>query len=124
MTEYYKLSIATFFERCLVFGIIGLFLGIIIEKYFTRLSHKYPNNKLALGISQLLINILLLYIIEIKISEKFSDEWQDTTPGIFFVSIFFGVQAHLYDNLLERPSVSDTLKDLLSNKINVNKGNL
>lgn len=94
--EYYKISVIHFFERAIFLSIIAYSLGMYIEKNIIKISKKWKYNLFYLGCIQLLINIFILYIIEIHISTKISDEWQDTTPGLFFVSIFFGIQLNMY----------------------------
>ena len=92
-------NIISFVTDCLSLAIPAYILGIIIEKYFERLTIMYPNKLLILGFTQLIVSISILYYIQTYISSSYAYDWQHTTPGLFFGSIFFGIQSHLYSNI-------------------------
>lgn len=91
-------SIINYYYNCLLFGIPGVYLGLIIESFFVYETKK-KGKCFVLGIKQLLVNIFILYIIQVHISDTFASQWQENTPGIFFVAMFFGVQTTMYNNL-------------------------
>ena len=80
-------------------GIFGLVLGVIINNILVFLN----NN---LKIKYLLIqNILHLTLCSVFLSaihsqyNYFGWTWQNLTPGLFFVSFFFGVQFKIFTNI-------------------------
>lgn len=97
--DYYKLSVINFFERSLILGVVAYILGMYIEKSFIKKSKKWKYELFYLGCIQFIINIFILYLIEIHVFQNFSYELNYTTPGLFFVSIFFGIQLNMYQLL-------------------------
>ncbi len=93
-------TIFGYYSRMIYHIIPAIILGIIIDKYLTKLQTIYlPNNHLFYVILQLIIIILALYVIQKYISPTYASSWQSTTPGILFVSLFFGIQVNLYKNI-------------------------
>lgn len=80
--------------------ITAIAVGIVIDRISAYIQSRYKVNPIIMIIIQILFIISVLYIIEKFISQKFADEWQNNTPGIFFVSFFFGLQFNLFSNLL------------------------
>jgi hypothetical protein len=94
--DYYKLSVINFFERTILLSILAYVLGMYIEKSIIKISKTWKYEQFYLGCIQFIINIFILYIIEIHIFNNFSYELNYTTPGLFFVAIFFGIQLNMY----------------------------
>lgn len=91
---FYEYYLITFF-----YIIPAIFLGIICQKIMKHLQTKFNLDPLTSIIIHLLLLTFVLYIVEIHISLQYGTNWQSITPGLFFVSIFFGLQLSLYDNL-------------------------
>ena len=77
----------------------AIFFGVICEKISNYLQLKYTIPPLVAVCLQLVLAIFFLYMIEIYICPSCGIEWQAITPGLFFVSIFFGLQTSLYSNI-------------------------
>lgn len=82
--------------RCFFFAIIGLFLGLLLTYTTIYLQNFFNLSLLLTLILNILLAISVLYIIETLISPNFSEKWQTTTPGLFFVALFFGPQLLSY----------------------------
>jgi hypothetical protein len=96
---YYRNGIVPYYETVAIYSIPAILLGIICEKTIAYLQKKYELNPVVAIILQLVFVTLILYIIEMHISLPFGSNWQSITPGLFFVSIFFGLQVSLYNNI-------------------------
>ena len=80
-------------------GSVGLMLGIIINNITVYLWNKFKIKILFLqNIIQLFICSMLLSSLNIYYN-YFGWTWQNATPGLFFVSFFFGVQYKLLTNI-------------------------
>ena len=80
-------------------GAAGLILGVIINNTVIYLSNKLKIKTLFLqNIIQLLLCSILLSSLNIYYN-YFGWTWQNATPGLFFVSFFFGVQYKLLTNI-------------------------
>jgi hypothetical protein len=91
-------------------GVMGLFLGIVINNSIIYLTNE-------LNITILLIqNILQILFCAITLSllnnyfHVFGWSWQATTEGVFFVSFFFGVQYKLLNNIQNTYILNDKNK--------------
>lgn len=83
-----------------MFSVIALLLGAFVTYIIFNIQQTFNLSIMSTIIINLLITISILYIIETVISPSFSEEWHTTTPGLFFVAIFFGLQILAYDNAL------------------------
>jgi hypothetical protein len=91
-----------------MWGLLGIGLGIIVnlilQSVVNTITKKYKNEiKLVF---QLAICSIVLAIIHVKINNKFGWTWQNITPGLFFVSYFFGAQFSTFSNI---QSINDKL---------------
>ena len=90
-------SVLTISIESLVFGLIGISLGSIIDKQFKILSNKKDKSiKLLFSILQIILSGLIIGIIYIYISPFFTDHFQRTLSGLAFPSLFYGVQSNIY----------------------------
>jgi hypothetical protein len=81
--------------KCIILGILGLVLGVIINDIVTYLSNILNiKNKLLLDIIQ--ISLCAIVVGCLHYSHNFIG-WtlQNTIPGIFFVALLFDVQLRL-----------------------------
>jgi len=76
----------------------GIILGIIVNETIKIINLFIINN----NIIQILIHIFIASIVLAFIAEKiyyFGWSWQNTIPGLFFISVFFGTQFELFIKL-------------------------
>jgi hypothetical protein len=84
-----------------IWGLIGIVLGvivnIIIQSTMSQVDVGYQSEiKLLL---QLAICSGVLAFIHVNINNEFGWTWQNITPGLFFVSYFFGTQFATFTNI-------------------------
>ena len=80
-------------------GTTGLIFGILINNIIVALSN-------TLKIKYLIVqNIMQLFLCSLTLAtlhnyyHYFGWSWQNITPGLFFVSFFFGVQFNIFTNI-------------------------
>lgn len=95
----YRSSIWKYYWACIVYVSLGIFLGLLVNSIARKIQdHWKLNNKISIVI-QIILMITVLYIVEVHISNYFATNWQSNTPGLFFVSFFFGTQFLILINL-------------------------
>ena len=81
-------------------GLLGIVLGVIINIIIQHNPLNIGKSQFALRMMlQLLICSFALAFIHIKINNEFGWTWQNITPGLFFVSYFFGTQFATFSNI-------------------------
>ena len=85
--------------RCFIFGLLGLIFGLMINLFSKKILKLFNLSLLTKAIIQILFSTLLLSFISIYLMPNFSMTWQTEIPGLFFISIFFGVQYQMYTEL-------------------------
>ena len=101
-------------------GSVGLFFGILINNINVALSN-------SLKIKYLIVqNIMQLFLCSLTLAtlhnyyHYFGWSWQNITPGLFFVSFFFGVQFKLMLNIQSSYILDDLTKEIdLKNPIDL-----
>ena len=101
-------------------GTTGLFFGILINNIVIALSN-------TLKIKYLIVqNIMQLFLCSLTLAtlhtyyHYFGLSWQNITPGLFFVSFFFGVQFKLMLNIQSSYILDDLTKEIdLKNPIDL-----
>ena len=101
-------------------GATGLFFGILINNIIVALSN-------SLKIKYLIVqNIMQLFLCSLTLAtlhnyyHYFGWSWQNITPGLFFVSFFFGVQFKIMLNIQSSYILDDLTKDInLNNPIDL-----
>lgn len=86
----------------IIYSAMGLGLGLGVNKLNKVLDEKVPSvyEKMWASIP---LKLLLVAIVLVAVqfgSESFARNWQSTTPGIFFVTLFFGMQTSLMEDAL------------------------
>jgi hypothetical protein len=82
-----------------LWGAIGIILGIIINNSVVLLSALLKIKILLLqNIIQLTLCSFILALIQYFFN-YFGWTWQNVTPGLFFVSFFFGIQFNIFTNI-------------------------
>jgi hypothetical protein len=80
----------------IVFGISGLVLGTIVDKFFTMLSKKNKNYTIPISILQIAFSGVLLGTLYVYTSPYFTNHFQRTLSGIAFPALFYGVQSNIF----------------------------
>jgi len=101
-------------------GAVGLFFGILINNINVALSN-------SLKIKYLIVqNIMQLFLCSLTLAtlhtyfHYFGWSWQNITPGLFFVSFFFGVQFKIMLNIQSSYILDDLTKEInLKNPIDL-----
>ena len=83
---------------CLKHSVPAVFIGILVDKFLKRVQEKYDVKPLVIIIVQTVILFVILYFIEITFT-RYAQDWQETTPGIFFTFFLFCVQFNFFDNI-------------------------
>jgi hypothetical protein len=116
---YPKLSMTNMTISCILYGTVGLSLGIMNNKLVHKTAKKMgcKKNKYMKAFIQFIYCAIILSFIHIHLSEDFAQAWP---AGIFFISFFFGTQFSMYDTLTtvtlifrDRDDDSEPGKDLI-----------
>ena len=89
----------TMITKNFIWGILGITLGIIINNIVGFISNKL---KIKILLIQNTIQLILCSFVLAQINTHFNYfgwSWQNVTPGLFFVSFFFGVQFNIFTNI-------------------------
>ena len=82
-----------------IWGTIGLTLGVIVNNiviYLSNILHikiLFVQNIIQVFLCSIILSTIHLY------HNYFGRTWQNATPGLFFVSFFFGVQYKILTNI-------------------------
>jgi hypothetical protein len=81
----------------IIWSAIGLVLGCIVDNTTIAIIQKYKikNVKIQILIQLFLCSTMLSFLHERY--NYFGWTWQNLTPGLFFVSFFFGTQFKLFN---------------------------
>lgn len=101
MTDYHRSGIFPYYKVSLYHIVPAIILGALCQHISQKVQDKYDLKPLYGIIFQISLMIAILYTIEVHVSLLYSSQWQSITPGLFFVSIFFGLQSSLYDNIIK-----------------------
>lgn len=88
-------------------GIAGLVLGVIVNDIVVFLNNKLKIKYLFI---QNLLHIILCSVLLAAIHSQynyFGWTWQNLTPGLFFISFFFGVQFKIFTNIQNSVIIDD-----------------
>lgn len=88
-------SFVSYTSESLAYSVTGMVFGSLIEGIYARAHVSHPSYRDLWVLGQLLTGITLLYLIERYIAPAFAADWQDTSPGIFFIAFYFGCQPSL-----------------------------
>jgi hypothetical protein len=83
----------------IIYAYIGFIAGILTNNFAVYLFKRFQIYNLHI---QNAIHVFLCAIVLMMFQlrdVKFSEEWQATTPGLFFVFGFFGSQFNLFRNI-------------------------
>lgn len=117
-----------FAKQFLAHGVIGLVLGASIDRIggvfreyvLTQISFYENDDKnkgeyvnkvllysdivgrivlLNLGILQLLINVVVIFLLTRFLPPHIYERWQGTIPGLAFAALLFGIQSNMFKNI-------------------------
>lgn len=98
------LNYLKYMQKSLYFAIPAIVLGLLIDNLFTKLQDEYSSRfegkigNFIFGVSQLLIVITTIYIIENYIGKEFISLLQETTSGLIFASLYYGSNVNMFNN--------------------------
>ena len=108
MYNFYNMAVNN-----VIWGFIGLTVGIFNNNFIVFLSNKLNITSLLVqNLIQLAVCSSLLAIIHTYFN-FFGWSWQNTTPGLFFVSFFFGVQFKMITNIQNSYILEDTIGTII-----------
>ena len=86
----------------LTYSVLGIALGVGVNKLNRFLSRQlrrvYASRWASIPLKLLPVGLVLVALHwQFK---DFSDNWQNTIPGLFFVTFFFGLQTSLLEDVL------------------------
>jgi hypothetical protein len=78
----------------------GIILGYVIDtlSYKWKEEKKFGDNLLTYVVIQTILSICVFYLLIITVT-KYTFEFQNTYSGLYFVSLFFGMQTNYITNL-------------------------
>ena len=83
----------------IIWGILGIIIGIIINNIVTLICNTFKITIIIIKIiTQLILCAFILALIQ-YLFNFFGWSWQNTTPGLFFISFFFGIQFDIFRNI-------------------------
>lgn len=81
----------------LVFGLVGIIIGTIINNEFIKLSKDQSKAiRYVLCILQILLSGFIIAFMYIHVSSYFTDHFQRTLSGLAFPALFYSVQSNIY----------------------------
>jgi len=90
-----------------IWGITGLIIGILVNNFIILISNVFKIHNLF---TQNMIQISVCSIVISGIqhyNNYFGWSWQNITPGLFFVSFFFGTQFKILNNVANLHMIKD-----------------
>lgn len=92
-----------------VWGMLGLVLGVIVNNIVIKTANTFDlRGKNGQNILQILLCSVVLAMIH-NYNNYFGWTWQNVTPGLFFVSFFFGTQFKIMTNVNEDYTVKENI---------------
>jgi uncharacterized membrane protein YkvI len=92
-------TFATYAYQIVKHAIPGILLGFAIDIVIRKLQEKWKMSVLFWVVMQLVVSIVVLYLIDKYVSERYAMEWHTVAGGLFFVAFFFHTQFNLFRNL-------------------------
>ena len=81
----------------------AILLGVMINRASKEIEKRFELRPIPMILIQLSLSASLLYVFETMLlrGSSYDEEWQITTPGLFFSAAFFGVQTQLQNNIMK-----------------------
>jgi uncharacterized protein YacL len=81
----------------LVFGLVGIIIGTIINNEFIKLSNDQSKGvRYLLSVLQILFSGFIIAVMYMYMSSYFTDHFQRTLSGLAFPALFYSVQSNIY----------------------------
>ena len=99
----YRRNMFTYSYSILKHVLPAILLGVTINRISKEIEKRFKLTPIPMVLIQLFLSAVLLYLLETKFlrSSSYDEEWQITTPGLFFSAAFFGVQTNLSNNIMK-----------------------
>jgi len=89
-------------QQSILYSIIGIGVGIGTNKLSKQVTDmlglKDAWTKTA---TQVVVISVVLALIQTYVSASFASDWNNITPGLFFVSFFFGLQGEVMSSIAQ-----------------------
>jgi uncharacterized protein YacL len=83
-----------------VWAMVGIISGILLNNIAIKIFKMFNIvDDTMQNILQLMLCSVLLAYVHTNMNNYFGWTWQNVTPGLFFVSFFFGTQYKIFSNL-------------------------
>lgn len=91
-------NMSTLVFESLVFGLVAIILGTIIDKLFNKINEKTDKKlyKYLISILQIIISAVVIGLIYLYGPTEFAHHFQATIPGMTFPALYYGVQSNIY----------------------------
>jgi len=95
LTRDVDFNFVVYVSHCMIYGILGLVLGVFINNFFKKF---FAGEIMLVAILlQMFILVCLIYIIHKYVNVQFVDDLQGYVAGLFFVAFYFGTQTHIFN---------------------------
>lgn len=83
-----------------LYTVVGIALGVGVNRLNKLLDRKLPKVYASAwaALPLKLLPVILVVVAMQLASRRFASDWQSTTPGLFFVTFFFGLQSSLMED--------------------------
>ncbi len=86
-------------SKCILYAILGLLLGITINLISKCTIHSLKISRLLRVFIQLVYCSMVFAFIKQYVSDRLVNNWINSVQGLFFVSVFFGVQYEMFTEI-------------------------
>ncbi len=90
-------SVLSLTSKNLIWAIIGAIIGLVTNKFNWWIELHLPHSHISLVLQFICISAVLATTH--KYFKEFGLSWQNSTPGLFFVSVCFGVQFTIFQSI-------------------------
>ena len=95
ITRDVDFHMTSYISECMIYGVAGLFLGVIVNKSF---KYFFPRTTIISIILQIFSLICVVYFLHRFVNEQFVDDFQCHVSGLFFVGMYFGTQTQIFNH--------------------------
>jgi hypothetical protein len=99
-TFKYRNHFGSFVIKIVSLIVPGIIFGHYIDQYVNKwkTEERFGNQVISYIVLQTFLDIMVVYSLH-RLNKKYTEEFQNTFAGLFFVSLFFGMQANYVSNL-------------------------
>lgn len=88
------------FAAVMLQSLVGLLLGILVNAFNKAAERLSAYDRPAAGVLLKLVPVAVAALGLGALWPALSDEWQVTIPGLFFVTMYFGTQTSLMEDVV------------------------